>query len=124
MPISFHRLAQVSAIICIGLAVVWIGAPQWLLTLWGMDSPAPAVMVARRGGALFLGLATMLFMLRHAGKSRERDAVSLGMAVACTALAALGLHEWISLRAGNAIWLAILTEIPLAAAFFRAVYAD
>jgi hypothetical protein len=67
--ISFRRAAIVACGICLLLGVVWLLAPQLILWLWQIGAPQPAVVMARRGGALFVGLAAMLFLARNAENS-------------------------------------------------------
>ncbi len=52
--------------ICLALAFIWLRVPQFLLWIWRIDGPGPALLVARRGGALFLGVGAMLFLARDA----------------------------------------------------------
>jgi len=120
MTFSFRALAGMSATLCLLLSAVWMLAPEFVLALWRIDAPEPALIVARRGAALFLGLGVMLFLVRDARKSPERDAISAGMAIACATLAALGFYEWLLQRAGAGVWLAIVTELALVAAFVKA----
>ena len=83
-----------------------------------MRRPIPALLVARRGGALFLGLGVMLWLARDAQSSPAREAMAVGFAASCAVLAALGICEFAAGHAGVGIWLAIAVEVPLAAGFF------
>lgn len=115
--ISFCHLAQGAAGICCALAVIWICTPQFLLTLWSVPTSDAAALVCRRSGALFAGIACMLFQLRHARPSPVRAAVANAVAVACSMLALLGGADFALGHAGPGILLAVAVEVTLAAAF-------
>ena len=119
-----HDIAKVVSGICVLLAVTWLLASQFILRLWEIGDPEPALVVARRGGALFLGLAAMLFLARDAENSPARRAISVGLCVACATLAALGLGEWGAGHAGIGIGPAIVAEILLAVSFAKTSFKD
>jgi len=121
---SFRAVAIVASGICLLLAAAWLLAPQLILRLWEIGDPEPALVVARRGGALFLGLAAMLFLARDAENSPARRAISVGLCVACATLAALGLGEWGAGHAGIGIGPAIVAEILLAVSFAKTSFKD
>ena len=123
MALSFRIVAIIASAICFALALIWMLFPQLLLWIWQIDGPEPALLVARRGGALFLGLGTMLLLARDAGPSPARSAIASGLALGCAALAALGVYELVAGHAGLGIVLAIIVEIALALAFARVRHA-
>ena len=114
---SFQYLATAAAIICFALAIVWLLAPQLLLSLWGVAYSHSVGLVSRRGAALFLGIGIMLFLARNAEPSPSRTALSAGFIVGCLALASLGVFELVKKRAGIGILSAVLVEVVLAIAF-------
>jgi hypothetical protein len=116
--LSFHYLAMIASGICILLSVVWMAAPQILLSMWQVDSAPPALLVARRGGALFLGLGLMLWLARNAEVSSARNAIAAGLSASCATLAFLGTLEFASGHAGAGIWLAIIVEAALGVGFY------
>ena len=117
MKLRFENISLLSSLICIALALVWLLAPQFLLTLWAVDFSEPVALVCRRAAALFAGIGVMLFQLRHAAPSPIRDAVATGLMVACSLLAVLGMTEFTLGHAGPGILLAVAVEISLAVAF-------
>jgi hypothetical protein len=121
---SFRLVAIVAAGICWLLAIVWLLAPQLILWLWQIGDPPPALVMARRGGALFLGLSAMLFLARNAKNSPARRAISAGLCLACGSLAVLGIGEWIAGHAGMGIGLAALVEILLSGSFAITAFTD
>jgi hypothetical protein len=117
MSLSFQTIATVAAIICLGLTIVWLIAPQRLLSIWGVTYSHPVGLVSRRGAALFLGIGVMFFLARNAEPSASRAALSAGFIVACLALASLGIVELATKRARIGILSAVLVELILAGAF-------
>ena len=115
---TFATAAFFTSLICFALAIIWFLFPKVLLHFWGVPYSEPVGLMARRGAALFLGLAIMFFLARGAGPSPLRADLTLGMTSACAGLAGLGIYEFARKHAGPGIWLAIFTEIAIAAAFF------
>ena len=124
MNLSFRAVALAASGICLALALFWLVFPQILLWIWQVDSPEPALLVARRGGALFLGVGAMLFLARDAESSSVRRAIATGLSISCATLAALGLYEFAAGHAGVGIFLAIVVELALATAFFSVRHTD
>jgi hypothetical protein len=123
MSLSYRPLAMAASAassLCLTLALLWIVAPQGLLWVWHIDASSAALLMARRGGALFLGLAVMLWRTREAIATPDRDAIAVGLSVSCAVLGALGGAEFVAGHVGAGIWLAVAVELPLAACF-RAV---
>jgi len=117
MHLSFQNLATITAFICFTLTIVWLLAPQRMLSIWGVNYSYPVGLVSRRGGALFLGIGVMFFLARNAELSPSRTALSTGFIVGCLALASLGIVEFATKRARIGILLAVLVEVILVAAF-------
>jgi hypothetical protein len=116
MPFNFRSFALTAAILCFGLSLVWLAAPQCLLNLWGVPVDEAVKLVGRRSGALFLGVGAMFFTARGAGPSVARQALLVGFGIGCAALAALGLVELAAGRVGAGILLAVVTEVLFAGA--------
>jgi len=117
-PRSFIWLADVAAVLCGGLAVAWSVFNRQLLGLFGAGWSPAAGFVARRGAALFLGIAVLLWRAALAPTDEVRMTICLGVGAACAVLALLGIAEFRCHRAGAWIWLAIVTEAALACTFF------
>lgn len=116
---NYKILSSVAGGICLTLAAIWMFVPDILLGLWGIGYSASAGIVARRMSGLFLALGYLLFKTRHSPPSPERAALASAFALGCSVLAALGLFELVSGRAGVGILSAVLVEIALAAAFIK-----
>ena len=117
MTLSFRALALCASAICFALAGTWLFAPSLLLDIWGVGYTYPVGLVARRSAALFLGVGIMFYLARDAQPSRSRTALSVGLSVACLALAALGVFELTTGHAGPGILSAVVVEFGLAVLF-------
>ncbi|MFT3706959.1 MAG: hypothetical protein QM817_04750 [Archangium sp.] len=102
----------------LGLRFIFAGAS--LLRDWGLEPAEAPLVICRRLGALYLGLAVMFFAGRNAGPSELRSAVCLGMSVAITLLSCLGPFELRAGRVTNGILVPSITEAILAIGFFWA----
>jgi hypothetical protein len=117
MPLHFRALAITAAIVCFALSLIWLLAPQVLMTIWGIEYSDPVGLVGRRSAALFLGIGIMFLLARNSPPSRSRAALSTGFVIGCVALAALGAYEYASGHAGPGILSAVLVELSFALGF-------
>jgi hypothetical protein len=121
MTPRFKTVCTFSSALCLALALVWLTTPWLVLEFWGVVDTASADMVARRSGALFLGLGFMLASLRNLPPSVTRTKMVDGFALSCLALAALGLSQcWLG-HAGPGLALAAIVELLTAYALFTSV---
>lgn len=112
-------MATLTSLLCLVLAAAWMFTPSIPLSNWGVEFSSPVGLVARRGAALYAGIAVMFFMARNEGPSPVRSALVMGMLVTCATLAALGLFEVVVGNAKSGILTAVLVEVALAAGFWR-----
>ena len=120
MP-RFRFLALGSSLLAGCLAILWLVAPGFFVWMWQLQPGSGTDMVGRRCGALFAGIAVMLYLARGSGPGKERDAISIGFAIGCLLLATTGAAALYSGTAGIGILLAIAVELLLAAAFLNTV---
>lgn len=99
----------------LGLRFLFAGGS--VLREWGVEATAASLVVSRRLGALYLGLALAFFLGRAAAPSDLRSAVCLVTAGAIAALACLGLFEFQAGRVGTGVFRSVVAEAVLAAAF-------
>ena len=114
---SFATVAVATSIAGLILGVGWMFAGSLLFKRWGIEAHADGLLIGRRLGATYLGIALMLFLGRSAPPSDFRSAVCGGMLFALALLAALGLFEFRARRAGIAILVSVTLEIVLASGF-------
>jgi hypothetical protein len=99
----------------LGLRFIFAGAS--VLKEWGIEATDGPLVIGRRIGALYLGLALMFFLGRNAGPSDLRSAVCLGMGGALALLAFLGFYELWAGRVSSGIVVPAIVETVLAAGF-------
>lgn len=86
--------------------------------MWGKSYSEITGLVSRRSAALFLGLATMLYLVRNASASQSRFSITTGIVVLCVSLTLLGVYEFLRGSVGTGIFLAIFVEAAFAFLFF------
>jgi len=114
---NFRIMAMVTALAGTVLGARFIFSGASILKDWGLAAEAGSLVIARRLGALYLGLALMFFLGRDAGPSDLRSGLSLGVGVASALLAGLGLFELSAGRVTTGIIVPSVAELVLAAGF-------
>lgn len=99
----------------LGLRFLYFGAS--VLKQWGIEATAGSLVMCRRYGALYLGLAVVFFLGRNAAPSDLRSAVCLGIGGASALLAGLGLWDRSAGRVTSGIIIPVLVELVVAAGF-------
>jgi hypothetical protein len=121
---SFYAVAVATSIVGLVLGFGWLLVGKLVLKRWNVVGNPEALLVGRRLGAAYIGIALMLFLGRDAPGSELRDAVCLGLLVILAALAALGLLELKAGRAGRGILVSVVIEALLAAGFVSVLLAQ
>jgi hypothetical protein len=88
-----------------------------VLKEWGIEATAGSLILFRRIGAIYLGLALMFFLGRAAAPSDLRSAVCLVTGGAIALLACLGLFEFLARRVSAGVFRSVVAEAVLAAGF-------
>lgn len=114
---SFTITAVATSIAGLLLGLGWLFAGRLVLKRWGLEANSVGLLVGRRLGAAYVGIAIMLFLGRSAPPSELRSAVSIAMLVALSLLAILGAVEFRAKRAGKGILVSVVLEVVLAAGF-------
>jgi hypothetical protein len=99
----------------LGLRFILAGAS--VLKEWGIEATNGPLVICRRVGAVYLGLALMFFLGRAAAPSDLRSAVCVGVGVAIALLACLGFFEFWAGRVSSGIIVPAIVETVLAAGF-------
>ena len=115
---TFEILALVMTLACCALGVRFIFFGGGVLNEWGLESTTGALILFRRIGAMYLGLALMFFLGRTAGPSEIRSAVCLVIGGTAGLLACLGVSEFLARRVSAGILRSVVAEVVLGAGFF------
>jgi len=115
--VTFHITAYIMTVAACLLGLRFIFAGGGVLKEWGVEETAGALILFRRLGVIYLGLALMFFLGRNAGPSEFRSAACLVVGGAVAVLASLGLFEFLARRASAGIFRSVVGETVLAAVF-------
>lgn len=115
--LSFYRVAVLTSILLLLLAIIFMFAPAQMLTSWGLELTVSVGLLARRIAAVYTGIAVMLFMARNAEHSTTRTALIYGVITTCLILATLGAYEFSVGHASSGILPAVFIEVSLVLAF-------
>jgi hypothetical protein len=115
--LSYKNVSVATAFISIALCLVLMFTPSQMFALFSVEANESAIFMGRRMAILFLGLALITGFTSDAQHSDVRQALCMALSVMLFALAFLGIFEFMRVRAGSGIWLAIVTEMILAASY-------
>jgi hypothetical protein len=114
---SFHALANVTCIAALMLATGWLFAGRLMLKRWRIEPSVGALLVGRRIGAVYLGVALLCYLVRSTTSPELITSISLFAVLVNALLAGLGLHEYRVRRAGPAILVSVAIEVLLLLGF-------
>jgi hypothetical protein len=114
---SFHALAIVTCIAALLLATGWLTAGQLMLKRWRIEPTVGALLVGRRIGAVYLGVALLCFLVRSTTSVELITSVSMFAVLVNALLVGLGLYEYRAGRAGPAILASVAVELLLLLGF-------
>jgi len=115
--VSFTIIATISSIAGALLGIGWLFGGKLLFSRWGIDSHSGGLLLGRRLGAVYLGIAIMLYLGRLSPASELRSALCIGMIFALATLAILGLIEFKRGQANAIILVSSAFEVLLVAGF-------
>jgi Kef-type K+ transport system membrane component KefB len=114
---SFHVLAIMTCIAALLLATGWLFAGRLMLKRWRVEPSVGALLVGRRIGAVYLGVALLCFLVRSTTSAELINSVSMFAVLVNTLLAGLGMYEYRARRAGPAILISVAVEVLLLLGF-------
>ena len=114
---TFHTLAILTCIAALLLAIGWLTAGKLMLQRWHIEPSVGALLVGRRIGAVYLGVALLCYLVRSTTSPELITSVSLFAVLVNALLAGLGLFEYRAHRAGPAILVSVVAELLLLLGF-------
>jgi hypothetical protein len=114
---TFHTLALVTSIAALLLGAGWLAAGRLMLQRWRIEPSVGALLVGRRIGVIYLGVALLFFLVRSIESPELITIVSTFAALANALLAGLGVYEYRARRAGPAILVSVAFELALVVGF-------
>lgn len=115
--VTFEMMAYVIAVAGVGLGVRFIFFGSSVLKEWDLDATDGALLMCRRYGLLYLGLALMFLLGRNAPPSDLRSAICIGIGVGSALLGGNGIWEFRTGRASKGIIGPAVVEAVVAAGF-------
>jgi len=114
---SFHGLAILTCIAALLLATGWLAAGKLMLKRWRIEPSTGALLVGRRIGAVYLGVALLCYLVRSTTSPELITSVSQFAVLTNALLAGLGIDEYRAGRAGPAILVSVAVELLLLLGF-------
>ena len=114
---TFQTLSLVTSIAALLLGAGWLAAGRLMLQRWRIEPSVGALLVGRRIGVIYLGVALLFFLVRSIESSELITIVSTFAALANALLAGLGVYEYHARRAGPAILVSVVFELALVVGF-------
>jgi len=114
---SFRTLAVITAVVTAVLGAAHLAAGALMVGRWQIEPTVAVLLMCRRIGALYVGLAVMMFLARRILASEARTALCAGAAVITSSLALLGVYELSAGHVGPGIVASIAVETLLALGF-------
>lgn len=121
---TFRHVTTATAVIALVLGLGYVFAGHLVVGRWQLEATPGVLLMGRRMGALYLGLAVLFFAARGCGPSPARSAMCLGAAVALGLLALSGVYEFATGGAARGILVSAGIEAVLAIGFARVLLAD
>ena len=113
----FSHIATTTAVVAGLLGVGWMTLGHLVLKRWNVAAAPEALLVGRRMGAVYIGMAVLLYLARAAPPSEGRRAIAVGAVVTLLLIACMGLYEWFAGRVAAGILVSVTIELLLAAGF-------
>ncbi len=114
---NYQTLVTVSSVAMALLGLGWTLKGRMMLSRWRLVPNEVALLVGRRIGTVYLGLAVLLFALRRIAAPDAQAAVCAGAAGFTILLALVGLYEYFGKRVGPAMLVSVTVEVLLAVGY-------
>jgi Kef-type K+ transport system membrane component KefB len=114
---NFHALSIFTCLAALLLGAGWLLAGRLMLQRWRLEPSVGALLVGRRIGAVYLGVALLCFLVRSTTSAELITSVSLFAVLVNALLAGLGLYEYRARRVGPAILVSVVVELLLLLGF-------
>jgi hypothetical protein len=121
---KFKTMAIVTGIALLALGLGYFFFGTFIVGRWGVEPTASVLLLARRIGCLYLGLALVFFLARKAPLSPARTALSAGAVVITLLLAGTGVFALSQGHAGNGILISAAIELLLGLGFLWVLLTD
>lgn len=121
---TFRTVAAITSVLLFLLGAGYLFAGETVVGRWDLPATDGVLLMARRIGAIYLGLSVLFFMAKNVPLSAARTAMSTGAVAVLSLLAILGVYEFSAGRVGPGIFISAGIESALAVAFLFVLIAD
>lgn len=111
---DFKKLALITAVISFLLGLGYLFFGSVIVGRWQLQPTESVLLLGRRLGVLYTGLAVIFYLARSAPASPARTGISAGAAFALGFLALLGIYELLAGRVSRGILSSVAVESLLA----------
>ncbi|WP_136444051.1 hypothetical protein [Pacificoceanicola onchidii] len=116
---SFRVLNLTASLLFAVLCLTLILFPEVVYWLFQLQGNTLGTLLAKRAGALFLGLAVLCYFASRSNSNEAKRLVALSVGAAMSALAVLSLYELLRGSVGPGMVLAIVIETTMAFLYYR-----
>ncbi len=121
---KFKTLSSITAVILFALGIGYIFFGALIVGRWEIAPTESVILLTRRIGSLYLGLAVVFFLARPAPVSVARTALSAGAAVVTSLLALFGVFEFAVGHAAKGILASAAIEFLLAVGYVHILFSE
>lgn len=121
---TFRTVATITSILLFILGAGYLFAGAIVVGRWALPATDEVLLVARRIGAIYLGLSVLFFMARSAPVSAARIAISAGATAVLSLLVVLGIYEFVAGHVGAGIFGSAGVELLLAIGFIGVLISE
>jgi hypothetical protein len=114
---KFKSMAIITGIALLALGIGYFFFGTFIVGRWQVEPTAAVLLLARRIGCLYLGLALVFFLARKAPLSVARTALSVGAVAITLLLAGTGVYALATGHAGKGILISAAVELLLGLGF-------
>jgi hypothetical protein len=121
---TFRAVATFTSVLLFILGAGYLFAGGIVVGRWNLPATDEVLLVARRIGAIYLGLSVLFFMAKKVPVSGARTAIAAGACAVLTLLVVLGVYEFVAGRVGAGIFVSAGMELLLAIGFLVVLISD
>lgn len=110
MFLNFRSLSILSTALAAALFLTLLFTPELVFWIFQIPSSESAAFLSRRAAVLFLGYGILMWLVQNAENSSLRRIICLSWGTALSALAILGIFEFIRGFVGPGIFFAVAIE--------------
>lgn len=110
---DYRSLTTLTSAILIVIGLMWLLRGGSMLRRWKLAPSESALLIGRRIGAIYLGLACLIGLAGDFPPGPAQWAVSKGAFVTCMAIALVGIYELATKRVGPVMWGSVAVECAL-----------